>query len=342
MNKNSFRVAAIAAFAVVLLAAGRSWSAPISAKAVHVEGSVVVISVRDAKMRAVAKGDTFSEGDRIKTSSNGVVEVELDTSDLIRLDKNSDLVIKSLNRNPKGSTFSIFSLMIGRVKSAVSRLADRESRFEYHTKAAICGVSGTPPFIVESTNGETNVDLLGEPGEKGSVYVRGFDPAATMVHVLSGSRTVVNFGSAPTAPFPISSDRRQHLNRTVPFKTVPKIQHAPEAKKENGEPKEEPKEESGGQDKQGSAGEVKEPDANGQVDAPGAGFNDAIDTMTLNNLSRNVSVPKQLSPEDAAGTAAIEQFGTSQQGVIEGQAETSGAAAIPPASASVQVQIKLK
>ncbi|MBF0293212.1 MAG: FecR domain-containing protein [Nitrospinae bacterium] len=341
MNKFRVKVAAMSVFAFFLLFTGHSWSAPIKAKAVYVEGSVNVISIADSKMRAVARGDTFAEGDRIKTSANGTLEVEFDTGDIIRLDKNSDLVIKALNRNSSGSTFSIFSLMIGRVKSAVSKLADSSSKFEYHTKAAVCGVSGTPPFVVETTNGETSVDLLGEPGEKGAVYVRGMDPAGTMVMVFSGNRSIVNFGAPPLAPFLISPERRQYLNRTISFKTAPKAHQAPEAKRDGPATKEEAKEIAADNKSLPEPGGANDPAANLQPDAD-LGFRDAIDKMTLNNLSGSVSVPTQLSPEDATEAGGAEQLGNQDQGVIGEQTTTSGADAPPPATSNVQIRIRLK
>lgn len=341
MNKFFVTIAAAPAFVFFIILAGNTWAAPIKARAVYVEGSVNAISIADSKMRAVARGDTFAEGDRIKTSANGTLEVEFDTGDIIRLDKNSDLIIKALNRNSSGSTFSIFSLMIGRVKSAVSKLADSSSKFEYHTKAAVCGVSGTPPFVVETTDGETSVDLLGEPGEKGAVYVRGMDPAGTMVMVFSGNRSIVNFGAPPLAPFPISSERRQYLNRTIPFKTAPKASQAPEGKKEATAPKEEHKEIAVEVKSQPDPIEVKEPAVNLQPDAD-LGFRDSIDKMTLNNLSGSVSVPTQLSPEEATEAGGAEQLGNQDQGVIGEQTTTSGADAPPPATSNVQIRIRLK
>jgi hypothetical protein len=353
MNKSRFLFTAMMAVVFLLHLAGPSWSAPIGAKAVYVEGYVRAISAADAKMRSVAKGDAFVEGDRIITSASGALELELDTGDLIRVDKNSDMVIKALNRNPKGSTFSIFSLMIGRVKSAVSKLADSDSKFEYHTKAAICGVSGTPPFVVETTDGQTSVDLLGEPGEKGAVYVKGFDPAGTMVTVFSASRTVANFGAPPLAPFPISPERRQQLNKVIPFKTVPKTQKAPEPKKDNVAPKEEPKKDepkkeepkekpADNKGQQGGAGGANEPAANPPPNAPDTSFRDSIDKMTINNLSGSVSVPKQVAPGEAAGGAGVGQTGGPEQGVIGDQTTTSGAVETPPAANAVRIRIRLK
>jgi hypothetical protein len=201
----------------VLFFTGQAMADPIGAKATFVSGDVSVFRLGVAKGEAVVKGSSFAEGDKIKTSANGVVEALLDNGNLIRVDVNSELIIKSLNRNDSGSTFSIFGLSFGRVKSAVSKLVSSESKFEYHTKAAICGVGGTPPFVVEADGDNTRVDLLGAPTDPGSVYVAGFDPDKKRVSLKPMTRTTVRVGDAPLDPFAIDDERLHFLNRTIPF-----------------------------------------------------------------------------------------------------------------------------
>jgi len=201
----------------VLLFSGQAMAAPIGAKATYVSGDVSVFHIGETKSAPVVKGSAFAEGDKIKTSADGVVEALLDNGNLIRLDKNGELIIKSLNRNESGSTFSIFGLTFGRVKSAVSKLVSNESKFEYHTKAAICGVGGTPPFVVEADADNTRVDLLGDPADTGAVYVSGFDPDKKRVLLKPMTRTTVRMGEAPLDPFLIDDERLHFLNRVIPF-----------------------------------------------------------------------------------------------------------------------------
>lgn len=156
------RVALAAWMAWLALAHGAA-AAPIGATAVHVEGEAQVVRA-NRQSEPVAVGTAFAEGDTVKTSANGAVEIEFDTKDLTRIGPNGALVIKSLSRSA-GSTFSIFSLVRGMIKSSVARLATRDSRFEYHTTSAVAGVAGTPPFIVEVNEGVTTVDLLGKEGD---------------------------------------------------------------------------------------------------------------------------------------------------------------------------------
>ncbi|MBI4665316.1 MAG: FecR domain-containing protein [Nitrospinae bacterium] len=200
----------------ILLAAPAMADTPIGAKAVYVRGDVSVTAKADGKTYKVDKGATFAAGDRLVTSANGVVEVQFDTGNLIRLDKGSDLVIKNLHRNERGSTFSIFGLTLGRVKSAVSKLASSESKFEYHTKAAIAGVAGTPDWVVEVIGDTTNVDLLGEEGEPGQVYVLGGDKK---VFLSAQFRTTITYGLPPVDPFKIDPNRLQILRMDIPFQS---------------------------------------------------------------------------------------------------------------------------
>jgi hypothetical protein len=200
-----------------LFLSGQAIAAPIGAKATYVSGDVSAFHLGETKSVPVVKGSTFAEGDKIKTSADGVVEVQMDNGNLIRLDKNGELIIKSLNRDESGSTFSIFGLTFGRVKSAVSKLVSNESKFEYHTKAAICGVGGTPPFVVEADADNTHVDLLGDPGDAGLVYVAGFDPDKKRVLLKPMTRTTVRAGEAPLDPFGIDDERLNFLNRVIPF-----------------------------------------------------------------------------------------------------------------------------
>jgi len=190
-----------------------------AAKATYVEGKVSVVLAVDSSTRGVAVGDTFKEGDHLVTAADGIVEIELGTGDIIRLENDTDMTIKSLSRNEKGSTFSIFDLAIGRVKSLVGKLADKDSKFEYHTKAAICGVAGTPPWIVTALENATEIDLLGKKGGKGAVFTQGFDPKKTRAIIKPGFRTIIRLGKPPMNPFEIDPARLRML-RGIPFKSL--------------------------------------------------------------------------------------------------------------------------
>ena len=304
---------------------------PIGAKAVHVQGDARVISAKTAKESKIVVGSIIEEGDRIKTARNGIVEVEFDNGDLIRVDIGTDMTIRSLHRDDSGSSFSIFNLVLGRVKSAVSKLVTADSKFEYHTKAAICGVGGTPPFIVEFRSDKINVDLLGKPGDPGFVYVQGFDPAKTLVTLMAGTNTTALFGKAPVQPAPISPARIQLLNRTIPFSTKTKEQSGVE-----------------GQDKGDSADDKKDKGAGGAKDAgpsgAGAAPSDIGEKLVTTTLTNNLSVPRQIDATKATSLAGANSQTTSQQGALGGETQSGAGAGsnTPPPIATFNININFR
>ena len=358
MTYRIFSWGATAMAALMALAAPPVWAAtaPIAAEATHVEGAANVISVRDAKTRPIAVGMKFFEGDRIRTGA-GVVEIEFDTGDLIRLDRDTDLTVQSLHRDEQGSTFSIFNLAIGRVKSAVTKLADQRSKFEYRTKTALCGVAGTPPFIVGFEGRRTFVDLLGQKGEPGAVSVRGFDPAQSLVTVLSGFRTTVAPGLPPERPCTPSGWSR--LNRALPFVTQPKKERPkepegkapPEKEKKEEEPAKEeqpagePKDEGG---KPEEPKDKKEPLAKEGIAPapPPEGFKPPapapVETLALDAITSRITKPRQVAPDQTQNLESVQTQSSSSQGVIGQNAEATGAATKPPPTVTVDVQIQLK
>lgn len=323
----------IAALTVLLFcsvtASGFAATTPIGAKAVHVQGDARVISVKTAKESKITVGSIVEEGDRIKTSRNGVVEVEFDNGDLIRIDVDTDMTIRSLHRDDSGSSFSIFNLVLGRVKSAVSKLVTADSKFEYHTKAAICGVGGTPPFIVEFRADKVSVDLLGKPGDAGFVYVQGFDPSKTLVTLMAGTNTTAMFGKAPIQPAPISPARIQLLNRTIPFSTKTKEREGVEGK---GEPAEEKK-----KDDKGAGGSK-------DVGQAGPGSGNIGEKLVTTTLTNNLSVPRQVDATKANSLAGVNAQTTSQQGAVgtETQSGSGSGANTPPPIATFNINVNFR
>ncbi len=227
----------LAMAACLWLAPTSAYAASITATAIHVEGDVKVIAAADAKTSRVDVGRNFYEGDRIITGASSALEIEFSTKDRIRLGESSDLTIKSLRRKSGGATKSIFGLLMGRVRSIVSSLATEDSQFEYQTRVAIVGVAGTD-FVTELPDDRTlNVYVLpkgktGKPRgggsgagfcqdsslwQSGRVYVKGRDPAKTMLYVNSCFMTTVSLGQAPDKPVLIPDSSLYDFTTNLPF-----------------------------------------------------------------------------------------------------------------------------
>ena len=329
----------------------------IGAKAVFVQGTVHVIHKGDKHRVRVRLGKVIKEGDRIITSRTGVLEIRFDNNDLIRIDRNTNMVVNSLYRENDGSTFSVFNLLFGRVKSAVSKLASSRSKFEYHTKAAIAGVAGTPPFVVAYEKGKMEVDLLGKEGEHGAVFVKGFDPNETLVTVLSNTRTTVTFGSPPLKPFPVSLQRLRRLQRAMPFKT--KTGGGEQEKSEPGkslsggedeDEGEEEKNENEAQEETSSDEQPEEDKSDSEEPAEGgagddsgepsgsnetSGASSATTGVALDMASQTVTTTVKPSPEDASSLQGINSQTSSEQGTV---GEVGGGGE-PPAAAIYKIEI---
>lgn len=250
-------------------------STPIGATVTHVEGEATVVFVKDGSAAPVVLKMAVSAGDRVRTGKNGVVEVQFDNGDVIRVDKDTDMTVRSLHRNEKGSTFSIFNLIMGRVKSSVAKLASRESKFEYHTKAAIAGVGGSPPWVVTASmdatgKSKTEVDFLGKKGEMGQLYLQGFDSGLTRITLDPGFGTTVFQGRAPAIPQLIPQSRMQSLDKGMQFKTQRPAQQQPTQQPE-GAPRGGTQQQDNSQNQEGSSGGGDQQGAGGSTGGASGG-----------------------------------------------------------------------
>jgi hypothetical protein len=218
--------------AVLALCAPPAFAEPIGATARTVEGGVTVIGADNALV-AVENGTTFVEGDRVKTAVDGSLEIVFDSGDKIRVGSSSDMTIKTLRRRPQ-ATASIFSLTFGKIRTFVTKLVGKESKFEYHTKAAVAGVAGTD-FVVEVDEAQrTLVYVLpkgaavetGRAGDNLCADAANWDDGAAYVRSASGQGEVtvtscfwteLSPGLAPSKPITIPDDMLFGAQRTLPF-----------------------------------------------------------------------------------------------------------------------------
>ncbi|MBI5177804.1 MAG: FecR domain-containing protein [Nitrospinae bacterium] len=211
-------------FAILLLplfppdASAESFGAEIA----DLSGTVNVTAKAGAVKVAASKGLKLAPGDMVETAKGGEAEIMYDDGNLTRLDENSRMTIERLAMVEGGGRETVLKLEMGQIKNAVSKLVNKRSKFEVHTKSAVAGVTGTPPWVVglagKLENPSTEVDLLGDAGEPGEVFVEGKGGLGRQV-LNSGTRSVVPPGSPPLSPFKISSDRMEMLKHKMQFKT---------------------------------------------------------------------------------------------------------------------------
>ena len=188
----------------LLLTVQPAFAAEFSATVSSVSGDVKYISIKEKASQPLEVGVILIAGDKVITGADGTAVITFGDSGDLTIDINTTVTIRAVSKKPSGVVESIFYLATGRIKSTLSKLT-ADDKFEYHTKAAVSGVAGTPPHIIEATQNEagkekTNIYLLGEIGDEGSIYVRGFDKEKTEVILFASQWTSVIKGLAPLAP----------------------------------------------------------------------------------------------------------------------------------------------
>jgi hypothetical protein len=192
------------------------------AELVDVEGNVWVTLKTGNETLDATVGLKLVAGDAIETGEDGAAEILFDDGNVTRMDENSKMTIETLSVDDDRNQRSVLGLAYGRVKNSVAKLVSKRSKFEVHTKSAVAGVTGTPEWVVGAFEGEkhtTEVDLLGEEGEEGSIFVMGTDPERSVVILVPRTRTIAVIGTAPVEPFPIEPDRFDMLSTLMPIKT---------------------------------------------------------------------------------------------------------------------------
>jgi len=112
------------------------------------------------------------EGDTLMTEDGAKMEIVFDDATIIKMDSNSTLSVKNLNRKKESKT--MLDLIKGRVLAIVKKLMNKDE-FEVKTKMAMAAVKGTE-FIVDTNNGDS-IGVF-----DGAVEVSGMDMSG---HVLN-------------------------------------------------------------------------------------------------------------------------------------------------------------
>ncbi len=323
------------------------------AEVMDVSGKAFIVFKEGGKTLPAARGMRLSQGDMIKTDDKGSVEILYEDGNLTRIDENTELLISKLKIGDDKSRISVLRLVRGRIKNSVTKIFKGRVSFTVHTKTAIAGVTGTPPWVVtfipakgKIQGARTEVDLLGKRGDTGSVLLKGVGKHAGMVVLNAGQRTIVPQGMAPLKPFSIRPQRLKKLQKSLPLTTPPakqlekkkemkkKIEEITEAKQEEGVKTEEAKSEE-------TAPEGTTPEETAETATDESESTEQAATQTaeeistdqepsaaqetvsssdlmMEHITRNVSVGEVVSPT----TSTIGEETETQ--IIQGETATSG------------------
>ncbi|MBI5636805.1 MAG: FecR domain-containing protein [Nitrospinae bacterium] len=330
--------------AFLLLIPGTAFAADFTAEIVDLDGKVTVTQKAAGKATPAQKGMKLVPGDVLATATDAEAELLYEDGNVTRVGEETTLTIKELSIADDKSRKTVLDLAAGQLKNSVSKLVSKTSSFEVHTKSAVAGVTGTPPWVVKAIGGKaggaqrTEVDLI--TGTSGQVFVKGIDPAAPKVFLTPGTRTMVLFGMPPAPPSPISPARLAQLQKAMPITTPPETmqQKRQELDIKTGIGAEPPPASGEGASATPEAA-PEEPVEPAKAAAPATAVQPPaapVDTM-LDHVAKNISITTFTPPADSTTGENSEQ-----QGVQAGNITTTQTATQMPATTKVHIQLNLQ
>jgi type II secretory pathway pseudopilin PulG len=151
------------------------------AKILETQGEVKVFRGGGEKSFAAYKGMGLTQGDTIKTGSNGKVTLEVNEDKEMKIGANTQLMISELVQSLRNNADkSSFNLKAGQVYTKVKSQLSPGAKYEIRTPTAVMGVRGTQ-FFVSLSNGVAEVITLeGQVVVTVSQPVTGPDGTVTM------------------------------------------------------------------------------------------------------------------------------------------------------------------
>ena len=149
-------------------------------------------AVNNIPYSALKKGDLISEGNWIKTGTDGWVELTLDDKSKFTLANNTEFAVTSflMTKNKREGSFNLAQ---GKLRASVVKLAGRQSGMTVKSGTAVAGIKGTEFLMM--TQGPANVFF----GNEGSVAVSG-DGKGPQQPLVANTMTQNTRGITPVEP----------------------------------------------------------------------------------------------------------------------------------------------
>lgn len=174
-------------------------------KMLYVKGIPKIMKAGANQWTDCIKGMEIANGDRIRTSTEEVVELSFnaDNSNIVSIKPNSDLFVR------RGTAPHLVELVSGEAMALIKSLP-ANSTFEVLTPAGLSGARGT------GWNNETTGDRSTFSAFENSIYAKGIDPSgnptAGSLEIDTGLKTTVDRFEAPEKLESISERERERWN----------------------------------------------------------------------------------------------------------------------------------
>jgi len=146
---------------------------------------------------AIKKGDAISEGNWIKTGSDGWIELTLDDKSRFTLANNSEFEVSRFQLS-KNKREGVFNLSQGKLRASVTKFSGKLSGMTVKSGTAVAGIKGTE-FLMLS-QGPANVFF----GNEGTVAVSG-DGKGQQQPLTASTMTQNTRGYTPEEPLKVEA-----------------------------------------------------------------------------------------------------------------------------------------
>lgn len=152
--------------------------------------------------------EVLAEGDRIRTGEDGRVEITLDNGNIVNLQANSELLLKTLRKDSKtGQYENVMESEYGKIKAIVEKLGTK-STFKIKTPTAVCGVRGTVMYLNVDPSAGTQVFYEGGDG-----YVTSLSSGETQ-DVTAGQNSFVDSVGGISTPSATTDEQRGAIDES--------------------------------------------------------------------------------------------------------------------------------
>jgi len=152
------------------------------------------VRFKNGVKRDAAIGDILNTGDAVRTGGDGYVELDQKG---VRLRINPDTVFTLLEKEQKGQTTGVLSLVLGSVKFRYDRLTGKEPLIQ--SASCIAGVRGTELSVFAGVDGSTLIVV-----DQGAVRV---EAAGVSVELSPEEAVEVRPGQPPGEKFAVQRDQ---------------------------------------------------------------------------------------------------------------------------------------
>jgi len=168
-------------------------------------GAIYFKAKAEKRWAVASVGAELNEGDRVKTGSDGRIEVSLQDGSKLTIGNNTEMEITKFLIEKDRRSATIF--LQGKLRAVIAKFSGK-TNMKVKTPTAVAGIKGTD-FIVMN-EGKANVLF----GEEGSVEVKGKDKES--VNLAPNTMTENTQGHAPITPVKVApntplADARKEL-----------------------------------------------------------------------------------------------------------------------------------